>query len=390
MTEGRQAEGVQVPALMVPFLDLSAMHAEVAGELDTTWREVMAANAFIGGEFVAGFERQWADYCGVSHAVGVANGTDAIALTLRGLGVGAGDEVVVPANTFVATAEAVALVGAVPRFVDVDPSTLLMTADSLRTGITPRTAAVIVVHLFGQLADMDALGRVAEAANIALIEDAAQAHGGTWRGRKAGTFGHAACFSFYPGKNLGALGDAGAVVTNDEQLAARIRSMSNHGRGHSNHAHALVGTNSRLDGLQAGALSIKLRRLDAWNRARQSAAAAYRRQLDGTSVRLVEVAEHADSVHHLLVARVPDRATIREELKRRGVQTGVHYPVPCHLHPAFANTTNESLPTAEQAADEILSLPMFPHISNEQISHVCTSLQKLLVDIEELVTADAR
>ena len=253
-------------AMDVPFIDLAAMTGEVRAAVSDAWRGLLDSNRFIGGEAVDRFESEWAAYCGTTQAIGMANGTDAIQLTLRALGIAEGDEVIVPANSFVATAEAVVLAGATPRFADVDPATLLLNADALTAALTNRTRAVIVVHLYGQMVDMDAIGRVAERAGIAVIEDAAQAHGATWRGRSAGSVGIAGCFSFYPGKNLGAFGDAGAVVTSDAALAARLRSLRDHGRaGGSHYDHAYLGTNSRLDALQAVVLSAKLARLDDWN-----------------------------------------------------------------------------------------------------------------------------
>lgn len=359
----------------VPFLDLSAMHAEVGEQLDQAWRDVSAAGAFVGGPAVERFEAEWAAYCGTAHAVGVANGTDALQLVLRAEGVGPGDEVIVPTNTFVATAAAVVLAGATPRFVDVDPETLLLPADIAEAAVTPRTAAIIAVHLYGQPADMDALGGVADRTGLLLLEDAAQAHGATWRGRRAGSLGHAGCFSFYPGKNLGAFGDAGAVTTDDAALADRIRSLGNHGRAAaSKHLHDRVGTNSRLDGLQAAVLSVKLRRLDAWTRGRRRAMATYREGLAGGRARPVRLAAGADSANHLGVVRVPDRDVVRTALERQGIATGLHYPVPCHRQEAFAAFAGEPLPVAEQAAGEVLSLPLFPHMTRDQIDRVCAAV----------------
>ncbi len=375
MTEVLPARGDLHPAVKVPFLDLKAMHDEVRSELDDAWADLLATSAFIGGASLEAFEREWARYCGVDRAVGVANGTDALVLVLRALGIGTGDEVVLPANTFVATAEAVVLVGAVPRFVDVDPDTLLMTAAHLEAALTPRTAAVVVVHLYGQTPDMDALLRAAGRAGLAVVEDAAQAHGATWRGRRAGSFGHAACFSFYPGKNLGALGDGGAVVTSDSALADRVRSMADHGRRcGGKYVHDVVGTNSRLDGLQAAALSIKLRRLDAWNEARRVAVAGYRERLADSDVRLVSVAPDAVSVHHLAVVQVPQRDALASALGRRGIATGVHYPIPCHQQVAYAGYATEALPVCEAVAGRLLSLPLFPSITEEQLDLVCRGL----------------
>lgn len=359
----------------VAFLDLAAMHAEVREELDRAWHEISTSGAFVGGAAVERFEAEWAAACGTAHAVGVANGTDALHLLLRASGIGPGDEVIVPANTFIATAAAVVLAGAVPRFVDVDPDTLLLRADIAEAAVTPRTAAIFAVHLYGQPVDADALARVAQRAGLALFEDAAQAHGATWRGRPAGSLGQAGCFSFYPGKNLGAFGDAGAVVTDDRALAERIRSLANHGRSAtSKHHHDEVGTNSRLDGLQAAVLTVKLGRLDAWTAGRRRAAARYRGGLAGTPAVPVAQAEGAESAYHLQVVRVHDRDALRQALDRRGIGTGIHYPVPCHHQEAFAGQGHERLPAVEQAAGEILSLPMFPHLTDAQVDAVCAAV----------------
>jgi dTDP-4-amino-4,6-dideoxygalactose transaminase len=268
--------------------------------------------------------------------------------------------------------------GATPRFVDVDPTTLLVTADGIADALGPATAAVIPVHLYGQVADMDGITAVARRAGIAVVEDAAQAHGATWRGARAGSFGEAACFSFYPGKNLGAFGDGGAVVTDDAMLAERIRSLGNHGRSSgSKHVHERVGTNSRLDSLQAAVLLAKLPRLDDWNAARRAAAERYRESLRAVpGLDFVVVAPDAVSVHHLEVIRVADRDAMAERLSQRGIHTGIHYPIPCHRQPAFPN--EPALPVCEAAAAEILSLPMFPHLSSEQVDRVVAAIQEVL------------
>jgi dTDP-4-amino-4,6-dideoxygalactose transaminase len=258
--------------------------------------------------------------------------------------------------------------------VDVDPGTLLVTADAVRSGLSPSTAAVIVVHLYGQVPDMAAIGAVAAAAGIAVIEDAAQAHGAAWDGRRAGSFGHAATFSFYPAKNLGAFGDGGAVVTDDPRLEATIRSRANHGRSRSRHHHRVAGRNSRLDGLQAAVLRVKLRHLDEWNAARRRAHEHYAALLSGSPVRQVSVDPSATPVHHLEVVEVDDRRWVVDELTRRGVGWGLHYPVPCHRQPAFARFADGPLPVAEAAAERIVSLPMFPTISAEEVERVCDAV----------------
>jgi dTDP-4-amino-4,6-dideoxygalactose transaminase len=369
----------------VPFTDVAAMAAEVWPDVERPYLACLLDGAYIGGSPVTSFEREWARYCGTDHAIGVASGTDALELTLAALGIGPGEEVVVPANTFIATAAAVVRAGATPRFADVSDDTLLMTPRTLAAAITPRTRAVIVVHLFGQVPDMTGILAVARRAGIAVLEDAAQAHGAEWDGRRSGAFGEAACFSFYPGKNLGAPGDAGAVVTSRAKLAGRIRSLANHGRsfGTSHYEHELIGTNSRLDALHAILLSGKLDRLEAWTERRIALASRYRALLadadfSATGLRLTDVAPQARHVYHLFVVRVARRDDVRAELSRRGIQTGVHYPVPCHRQPPLRQFADGPLPVAERAAGELLSLPMFPHMTNGQVDLVCEALGEAL------------
>jgi dTDP-4-amino-4,6-dideoxygalactose transaminase len=361
--------------MSIPFIDLRSMHAEVRDELDEAWRRVSCSGQFIGGEAVGSFESEWAAYCGTKYCVGVSSGTAALELTLSALAIGRGDEVIVPANTFIATAAAIAAVGARPVFVDVDPSTLLITAEILKRAITRRTAAVIVVHLFGQPADMDSVAQVATSAGIAVVEDAAQAHGAFWKGKKAGGLSHAGCFSFYPAKNLGAFGDAGAVVTNDCVLAERIRSLSNHGRSGTNpYRHELVGANHRLDALQAAILSVKLKRLDDWNAGRRRAAKTYAAELAGLPVQLIDSAPDALSCHHLAVVRTPYRDEVRLALADNQISIGLHYPIPCHRQTPFQTETGPALPVVETAAEQILSLPMFPHLTDAQIRCIADAI----------------
>ena len=369
----------------VPFTDLGVMAGEVWPEIEQEYRACLLDGAYIGGPAVTAFERRWADYCGAGHAVGLASGTDALELSLIALGLGPGDEVIVPANTFIATAAAVVRAGATPRFADVSDDTLLMTSGTLAEAITPRTRAVIVVHLYGQVPDMTSLLATAGQAGIAVIEDAAQAHGAEWAGRRAGSFGEAACFSFYPAKNLGAFGDAGAVVTSRPELADQIRSLANHGRSHgsSHYEHDYIGTNSRLDALQAIVLSGKLARLDAWTERRIALASRYEKLLGGrefsdAGLKLTATSPLARHVYHLFVVRVAGREGVRAELAERGIQTGVHYPVPCHLQPPLRRFAERPLPVAEQAAGEIVSLPMFPHMTDRQVDYVCESLAAVL------------
>ena len=363
----------------VPFTDLTAMTRDIRPAVDRAWADLLNSSRFVGGAAVEDFERAWASYCGAPEAVGVGNGTDALLLTLMALGIGAGDDVIVPANTFIASAEAVVLAGAAPRFADVSPDTLLLTPAQLEAAITPRTAAVIVVHLYGQMPDMDALQHVAERAGIVLIEDAAQAHGASWRGRRAGSIGRAGCFSFYPAKNLGAFGDAGAVVTADTELADRIRSLRDHGRAPcSRYQYELIGTNSRLDALQAMVLTAKLARLDAWTEARRSIAARYRAVLGDGPARLVAEQPGSRGAYHLAVALVPGRARVRRQLEAAGIETQIHYPVPCHRQAPYRRFATAPLPVAERAAGEILSLPIFPHMGDGQAALVCDTVRDAL------------
>jgi dTDP-4-amino-4,6-dideoxygalactose transaminase len=369
----------------IPFADLGKLTRQVRSRVDRAWAEILDEGWFVRGPHVGQFEEQWAAYCGTEYALGVANGTDALVLTLRALGIGPGDDVVVPANTFVATVEAVVLVGARPRFADVDAETLLLTSDAFRAAWTPQTRAVVAVHLFGQPVDMRALCAAADALGVAVVEDAAQAHGARWRGRRIGTFGIAACFSFYPGKNLGAFGDGGAVVTSHAGLAAAVAAMRDHGRTDGSHyEHTTLGTNSRLDTVQAAVLSAKLPLLDAWNVQRREIAAAYESRLAGGPVRWVPTAPGAEHVHHLAVVRVPSRHPVQAELAAAGIATGVHYPTPCHQMAPYAGYADRPLPQVERAAGEILSLPMFPGMTRRQVARVCDVVQTAAERVTEL------
>lgn len=354
----------------IPFLDLAGAHAELREELNLAWKSVLAHAHFVGGAEVDRFEAEFAAYCRARACVGVANGTDALELILVASGIGGGDEVIVPANTFVATAEAVCAVGARPRFVDVDPDTLLVNPDAVGAAINRRTAAVIGVHLFGQMVNVHQIAALADRYSLAFIEDAAQAHGARFAGSRAGSVGAAAAFSFYPGKNLGALGDGGAVVTNDPELAARVRRLANHGRSATNrHWHDLRGRNSRLDSLQAAMLSVKLARLDIDNARRRSVMQQYRAGLPA-SCPLVALARDAEPVYHLAVIQTAQRALLCDVLSEAGIGWGMHYPTPCHQQPAFSEF-HERLPVVERAAEQILSLPLFPTMRDVDIARVC-------------------
>jgi len=369
---------------MIPYFDLTSAHAPLDDSFDAVWEELKATGRFIGGHHVESFERRWASYCGTHHCVGLSNGTDALRLSLRALGIGAGDEVILPTNTFIATAAAVVDVQATPIFVDVDPRTLLMTADGISAAITPATAAIIVVHLFGHPVDMDAILNVAKINAIPIIEDAAQAHGAMWRERRVGSIGNVGCFSFYPAKNLGAFGDAGAVVTNDWEIAEQVRIMSNHGRStHSDADHVLVGGNHRLDALQAAILNIKISALDEWNHQRRRIYNHYRARLAELPLTLIDnPTSQAINVHHLVVVRSSHRAELIDRLKSAGVGVGIHYPVPCHRQSAFATWSRGSLPTAERAANEIFSLPIYPGLENDKVDYVCDVLIEAFASLQ--------
>jgi dTDP-4-amino-4,6-dideoxygalactose transaminase len=369
--------------IKVPFLDLKAHHEPIRDEIRQAIERVIDANAFAGGPFVEAFEKDWAAFCGTRHAIGVGNGTDALWLTLLALGVGPGDEVITVPSTFMATAEAVSFCGARPVFVDIEPVTYTMDPARLERAITPRTRAIIPVHLFGQVADMDPILEVARRHGIPVVEDAAQAHGATYKGRRAGSFGIAGCFSFYPGKNLGAFGEAGAVVTNDAELADRIRCLRDHGQVRKYH-HDHIGWNARMDGIQGAVLQVKLRRLAAANEARRNHARQYARLLaDVEQVVLPVEAPGRTHVYHVYAVRVPDRDEVLQRMGRRGIACGIHYPIPVHLQKAYQHLGygEGSFPVAEQCAREFLSLPMYPELRPEQVELVATELRACLDEL---------
>ncbi|MFC5285849.1 DegT/DnrJ/EryC1/StrS family aminotransferase [Actinokineospora guangxiensis] len=359
----------------IPLVDLAAQHAAVADEVAEGWQQVLARTAFVGGPQVAEFEAAYAAYAGVDHCVGVGNGTDALELALRALGVGAGDECVLPANTFIATAEAVARTGATPVLVDCDLDTALIDPEAAAAAVTTRTRAVLPVDLYGQAAPIEKL-RALLPANVAVVEDAAQSQGATRHGAVCGSLGDVAATSFYPGKNLGAYGDAGAVTTARADLADRVRLLGAHGSPRK-YEHPVLGFNSRLDTLQAVVLSAKLRRLDGWNAARRVAAERYTSLLsDVPGVITPVVAEGNVPVWHLYVVRVRDRDTVLGKLHAAGIGAGIHYPTPVHLTGAFAGLGHRAgaFPVSELLAGEILSLPLFPEITAEQQERVVTAL----------------
>lgn len=367
----------------VPFVDLKTQYANLRDDMMPAIDSVCAGSRFILGDDVKQFEHDFAAYLGVKHAIGVASGTDALHLALRALDIGEGAEVITAANTFIATAGAIWQAGARPVFVDCEPESYNMDPAALKKAITGKTRAVIPVHLYGQTANMTAILAIAREAGIRVIEDACQAHGAYHGNARAGSMGDIGCFSFYPGKNLGAYGDGGAVVANDPELAAKIRVLRDHGQTEK-YRHMVKGFNSRLDGIQAAVLGVKLPHLDIWNAKRAEHAAAYSEALakiGGIVVPKVvdygvNVRGKLSHVFHLYVVRVPKRDRVKEALAAAGVQTGIHYPIPIHLQSSFAELGygKGGFPLTEKYADEALSLPMFPELSREQVAHVCRSL----------------
>lgn len=373
------AFAVRTAQSAVPFVDLQRLHAEVMPELRRAFEDVVAKGAFTLGEAVERFERDFASYIGVSDAIGVASGTDALHLALRACGVQPGDEVITAANTFTATAEAIVMAGATPVFVDVDEDTLLATPEAIEAAITERTRAVVPVHLHGQPVDMDAVMDIAARHGIKVVEDACQAHGARCGVFRAGGFGDAGCFSFYPGKNLGALGDGGIVTTSDPMIAERVRLLRSHGEDAAR-MHLEVGYCSRLHGLQAAFLSEKLMYLDEWNARRQKAASLYDDLLADTPVHLPGRASGRSHVFHLYVIRTRDRDEVRARLADRGVQTGIHYALPLHLEPAYEylGYRRGEFPVAESSAASMISLPMHPHIEYSEVAVVADAIKEVI------------
>ena len=364
--------------MSIPLVDLKAQYAGIKPEIDAAIQRVVNNTSFIMGKEVAEFEQQFASYVEAQAAVGVASGTAALHLSLLACGVGPGDEVITTAHTFMATSEPISLVGAKPVFVDIDPATYNIDANLVEKAITSRTKAIIPVHLYGQPAELDDLLEVARRHNLSLIEDAAQAHGAEYKGRRCGSIGDLACFSFYPGKNLGAYGDAGAVTGNNDELLARVRKLRDHGRT-SKYEHDEIGYGERLDGLQAAILGAKLPHLEAWTEARRSHAKIYNELLEGCDVVTPFELEEARHVYHLYVIRTPRRDKVLAHLKSKGVDAGIHYPVPLHRQPAYLKQGygDISLPLTELAAAEVLSLPLFPELTYEQIAYVAEAVKEV-------------
>ncbi|MCS6988174.1 MAG: DegT/DnrJ/EryC1/StrS family aminotransferase [Chloroherpetonaceae bacterium] len=363
--------------MTVPFVDLKAQYLTIRREIDDAIAKVISETAFISGKYAKIFEDEFAAYLGVKHCVSCANGTDSIEILLQAMGIGRGDEVLVPANTWISTAEAVTTVGATPVFVDNHPETYTIDIGKIEEKITPRTKAIIPVHLYGLPAEMDEIMAIARKHNLKVLEDCAQAHGATYKGRKAGTMGDCASFSFYPGKNLGAYGDAGGMVTNDDDIAQKARMIANHGQVAKN-VHKIEGRNSRLDGIQAAVLSVKLKRLDEWTEARRRNAALYDEWLSDLDIQLPIEPTHSRHVYHLYVVQVPNRDEVIAKLKADGIETGIHYPTALPFTEAYRRFKHQpsDFPVAHRQMSRLLSLPMYAELTEEMIERVCESLKQ--------------
>lgn len=366
--------------MLIPYQDLSAHHAPLREEFSAAIESVIDAGAFAGGKFVEAFETDFAKYCDCREAIGVGSGTEALWLALKALGIGPGDEVITVSMTFIATAEAITMTGATPVFVDIEEGTYTMDASKLDAVVTPRTKAIIPVHLFGQAAEMDPIMHFARQRGLHVIEDAAQAHGARYKGERVGSIGDAGCFSFYPGKNLGAFGEAGAVVTQDPKLAEKIRVLRDHGQ-QKKYEHRVVGWNARMDGIQAAVLQIKLRHLDRHNEQRRQLASIYDRQLVGLdSIIRPERFRSSEHVYHVYAIQIEDRQLLIETFQRRGIGYGIHYPIPVHLQDAYEDLgyRRGDFPVSERCADQFLSLPMFPELEPGQIELVADATREAL------------
>jgi dTDP-4-amino-4,6-dideoxygalactose transaminase len=365
--------------MRIPLVDLKRQYETIRVDVLAALEEVMDAAAFVMGDPVAGFEKAFAGYCGTRHAVGVNSGTAALHLALLACGIGEGDEVITVPNTFIATASAIAYTDAKVVFVDVEPGTMNIDVDKLRRAVTGRTKAIVPVHLFGNPADMDGVMEVASREGVPVVEDAAQAHGALYRGRKVGSIGRAGCFSFYPGKNLGAYGDAGAIVTGDEKIASTVGMLRNHGRSEK-FDHQVIGYNERLDAMQAAVLKVKLKHIDDWNESRRAVAGRYLSLLEDVhGIVPVEPLKETRPVYHLFAVRVEvgSRDELKSYLHARGVSAGIHYPMPLHLTPAFRHLgyARGDFPVSETATEKILSLPIFPEMTEEEIRYVADAVR---------------
>jgi len=361
---------------MIPFLDLKAQHASIRPELDAAIDRVFESSQFVLGREVEQFEQEFASFCGVRHAAGVNTGTSALHLAMLAAGIGAGDEVITVPFTFVATVAAVRYTGATPVFVDVDPQSLTMDAEQIERAITSRTKAILPVHLYGQMANMDRIMAIARRHGLLVIEDACQAHGAEFRGRRAGSIGDLGCFSFYPGKNLGACGEGGLVSTGNEEYARRVRMLRDWGQS-KKYCHELRGYNFRLEGLQGAILRVKLRHLEDWTEARRVRAARYAGALEGADVIAPIESPDTRHVYHVYAVRTANRSALQQSLERDGIQTNIHYPIPVHLQPAHADLgwREGDFPVSERAAREVLSLPMYPELPLEAVDRVADAVR---------------
>jgi dTDP-4-amino-4,6-dideoxygalactose transaminase len=363
----------------VPFLDLKAQHLMLKAEILPLWEDILDSASFVGGKHVNAFEEEFAKACDVAFCICVGSGTDALRFILLALGLQLGDEVITVPNTFIATSETISQAGGKIVFVDVDPGTYNMDPTKIEMAITPKTKGILPVHLYGQPAEMDAILAIAKKHGLWVVEDACQAHLAEYKGRKAGSMGIANAFSFYPGKNMGACGEAGAVTTNDADLATKVRMLRDHGQAKKYH-HDMEGYNGRCDALQAAALRVKLKNLPAWNDARRKNAQRYfelLKNIDG--VKAPKVANGCKHVYHLFVVQVDNRDAVAEALKKKGISTGLHYPIPLHLQKAYVpmKTSAGSFPVTEAYAKRLLSLPMFPELKEEQLAYVCEELNSI-------------
>ena len=367
--------------MKIPLVDLKKQYKNIQSEIDEAISKVISQSAFIGGSYVESFEAAFSAFCKVKHCIGVGNGTDALFLALRAIDVGRGDEVITVANSFIATSEAITMTGAKVVFVDINPATYNINTDEVEKKITTKTKAIVPVHLYGQPADMEPLLRIADQHGLKIIEDAAQAHGAMYKGRMVGSFGDAACFSFYPGKNLGAYGDGGAVVTNNHELAIKVRMLANHGRI-DKYDHEIEGVNSRLDGLQAAILAVKLKHLPTWSEQRRRNAQLYNQYLEKTPVILPIEIEGVKAVYHLYVVRVDKdiRPKLQQHLTSIGISTGIHYPKALpHLKAyAYLKQHADAFPEATKASTEIVSLPMYPELTEQKIQYIAKHIGQFL------------
>ncbi|MDT4952919.1 MAG: hypothetical protein QOJ02_1057 [Acidobacteriota bacterium] len=361
--------------MTIPLVDLRAQYLSIKDEIDGAIARVLDNTSFVLGPEVEAFEAAFAKYTGARFCIGINSGTAAIQLAITACGLGAGDEVIVPANSFFATAEAVSTAGATPVFVDSDPISYNVDVSKIEAAITKRTRAIMPVHLYGQTADLDPIFEIAERRGLIVIEDAAQAHGSRYKGRRVGALGRAGCFSFYPGKNLGAYGEGGAVVTNDEEVARSVRLLRDHG-SERKYTHKIIGYNFRLEGIQGAVLNVKLRHLDRWNQLRREHAARYTELLRGSGLKLPREMPYAEHIYHLYVVQSDERDWLQQTLNASGIQTGIHYPIPIHLQPAYASLNYKAgnFPEAERQAARVLSLPMFPELTDEQLRQVAEAI----------------